>query len=163
MLGTYLQLDEVLLAVDDGELALLVELADVARLEPALPARGVLQEAVPRQVGHVVVPLGDGIAAQPHLACGDGILSFVQYFQHINTVTDQLEDFVVTSGSGLVGRPVAALLPVDQLDLEPRHGPPHRPRAHVAVLHNCARAATLGEAEQSKDSLISLASHVGGM
>ena len=89
MPGTYLQLDEVLLAVDDGELALLVELADVARLEPALPARGVLQEAVPRQVGHVVVPLGDGIAAQPHLACGDGILSLVQYFQHISKYSNR--------------------------------------------------------------------------
>ena len=65
----YLQLDEVLLAVDDGELTLLVELPDVAGLEPALPARGVLQKAVPREIGHVVVPLGDGITAQPHLAC----------------------------------------------------------------------------------------------
>ena len=82
-------------------------------------------------------------------------LQFNTFSIYVNTVTDQLEDLVVTSGSGLVGRPVAALLPVDQLDLEPRHGPPHRPRAHVAVLHHCARAATLGEAEQCKDSLIS--------
>ena len=52
----------------------------------------------------------------------------------------------VTSGPGLVRRPVAALLPVDELDLEPRHGLPHRPRAIVAVLHHGASATTLGEA-----------------
>ena len=65
-----LQLNEVLLAVDDGELSGLVKLADVAGLEPAPPGPWLLHEVVPREVGHVVVPLGDRFAAQPDLACG---------------------------------------------------------------------------------------------
>ena len=74
----HLQLDEVLLAVDDGELALLVELADVAGLEPALPARRVLEEALPGQVGVVVVTLGDGLAAQQHLAYEDSNTAIIK-------------------------------------------------------------------------------------
>ena len=53
-----------------------------------------------------------------------------------------------TSGPWLVGRPVIALLPVDELHLDPGHGPAHRPRAHVTVLHHSAGAATLGEAAE---------------
>ena len=59
----------------------------------------------------------------------------------------------LTPGPRLVRGPVAALLPVDQLHLEPRHGLAHGPCAHVFVLHHRAGAAALRETGQDGDRL----------
>ena len=48
--------------------------------------------------------------------------------------------------------PVAALVPVDEPDLEPRHWLAHRARAHVVVLHHGARAGGLRQTVSLKDN-----------
>ncbi len=63
------RLDQVLLAVDDLEVAVLIPLADVARLEPA-----VLSERLGRLLLVVVVALEHRGAAQPHLALRVGLV-----------------------------------------------------------------------------------------